>query len=119
MEETPKARLRQADRTAVVPTMILDDLIGPDHPARAAWEYVSALGLTPLPSVSRAADGAPGRNATDPRILPALWMWATSDGIGTARAADELCRTHNAQACGRGWMSLCGVSSGPAVFFRA
>jgi len=96
MEETPKPRLRQADRTAAVPAMVLDDLIGPDHPARAVWDYVSSLDLTPLLSAIRAVDGVPGRNATDPRILLALWMWATSDGIGTARAVDELCRTHNA-----------------------
>lgn len=95
MEETSKPRLRQADRTAILAEIALDELVGPDHPVRAVWDYVSALDLTPLLSLIRAVEGAPGRNATDPRILLALWMWATSDGVGTARAIDVLCREHS------------------------
>ena len=96
MEEKAKPRLRLADRTIRLPEIVLDKLVGPDHPARAVWDYVCALDLSPLLSAIRAVEGAPGRDATDPRLLVALWMWATSDGIGTARGIDELCREHGA-----------------------
>jgi transposase len=36
-----------------------------------------------------------GRPATDPRILLALWLYATVDGIGSARALDRLCVHHS------------------------
>jgi transposase len=89
-----RPRLREVDRSVVVPEAALDDLVDPDHPARALWDYVCALDLTPLLASVRAVEGVPGRNATDPRILLALWMWALTQGVGTARALDALCRDH-------------------------
>ena len=106
MEATRKPRLRQVDRSVVLPAVALDELVGPEHPVRAIWDYVGALDLTPLLSIIRAVEGAPGRNATDPRILVALWMWATSDGIGSARAVEKLCREHNAYRWLCGGVSL-------------
>jgi len=106
MDETRKPRLRQVDRTTVVPAIVLDKLVGPNHPVRAIWDYVSVIDLTPLLDTIRALEGVPGRNATDPKILLALWMWATSDGIGTARAVDLLCREHNAYRWLAGGVSL-------------
>ena len=43
-----------------------------------------------------------GRPATDPRVLLAVWLHATLEGIGSARAIDRLCRQHAAHR----W--LCG-----------
>jgi transposase len=40
----------------------------------------------------RAVEGHGGRNATDPRLLLALWMFATADGVGSARRLEALCQ---------------------------
>jgi Transposase domain (DUF772)/Transposase DDE domain len=35
-----------------------------------------------------------GRDATDPRLLVALWIYATIDGVGSARELERLCEKH-------------------------
>jgi transposase len=37
-----------------------------------------------------------GRPATDRRVVLAVWLYATMEGIGAARAIDRLCRPHAA-----------------------
>lgn len=44
----------------------------------------------------KAVEGVPGRDATDPRILLALWLYATIDGVGSARALERLTKQHDA-----------------------
>jgi transposase len=39
-------------------------------------------------------EGGAGRTAIDPRILLALWLYATLDGVGSARALAQLCADH-------------------------
>jgi len=80
----------------------LDQLLPPDHPVRHVWAFVEQRDLTALLAPIKAVVGAPGRDATDPRILAALWLQATLDGIASARALDDLCRTHLA------YQWLCG-----------
>jgi transposase len=89
-------RLRLADRGQRMTETTVEELIDAEHPARAIWEYVCALDLSPLLVTVKARQGRPGRNATDPRILLAVWMLATCEGIGTSRVLAELCRQHNA-----------------------
>ena len=50
----------------------------------------------------KAVDGHSGRAATDPKILLALWMYATLQGVGSARALERLCDEHVA------YQWLCG-----------
>jgi transposase len=106
VEARPKPRLRQVDRLRVIPPASIDELVGPDHPVRVIWDYVSTLDLTPLLVTIKAVEGVPGRNATDPRILLAVWMWAVCDGIGTARAVEALCREQAAYRWLAGGVSL-------------
>ena len=90
-------RLRTANRQQVVfRAAALDDLLPPDHPARTVWDYVEELDLSPLYRPIKAVDGRPGRPPIDPKILMALWLYATIDGVGSARQLDELCRHHAA-----------------------
>jgi len=88
-------RLRRPDRLQMRMQMSsLDALLGEDHQARVVWEYVEGLDLSCLYDAIRAVEGGPGRDPIDPRILMALWLYATLDGVGAAREVDRLCEDH-------------------------
>lgn len=70
----------------------LDQLVPKDHRVRAVWAYVDRLDLAPLYAKIRAVEGGVGRDAVDPKILLALWLFATIEGVGSARQLDELTR---------------------------
>lgn len=74
----------------------LESLLAADHPARIVWAFVEGLDLGPLYAEIKAVGDQPGRPAIDPRILMALWLTATLDGVGSARALDRLCGEHDA-----------------------
>src|SRR5947209_12998953 len=92
----PQPRLRTADRQLILPAMPLENLLDTDHQARLVWDFVVGLDLTPLEQLIRAVEGGPGAPATDPRILTAVWLYATLEGVGSARALGWLCVQHNA-----------------------
>jgi transposase len=88
-------RLRQADRQQVVMRAAsLDSLLPDEHRARVVWEYVQGVDLAPLYAGIRSVDGRAGRDATDPGILLALWLYATLEGVGSARQLARLCEEH-------------------------
>jgi transposase len=53
---------------------------------------VESLDLSELYQSIKAVDGHVGRNAIDPRLLFALWLFATLEGVSSARRIDELTR---------------------------
>ena len=57
----------------------LDDLIPSDHRARCIWTLIGALDLAPLYAEVRAREAYAGRPAIDPKILLALWTYATTE----------------------------------------
>jgi len=73
----------------------IESLIGEDHPARVIWAYVEGLELNELNDRIKARGDRPGHPATSPRLLLALWLYATSDGVGSARALERLCNSHD------------------------
>jgi len=88
-------RVRAPDRFQMRMEMSsLDALLPPDHQARVVWEYVEGLDLSCLYDSIRAVEGRPGRDSLDPRIPMALWLYATLDGVGSARELDRLCKDH-------------------------
>ena len=90
-----RPRLRQANRSQIVfRPLALDALLPEDHTARCVWQYVERLDLSSLYDSIAAVEGHAGRDSTDPRILMALWLFATVDGVGSARELDRLCREH-------------------------
>src|SRR3712207_2491504 len=98
-----KPRLRTAERRQVeLRAVSLDDLIAPDHRVRMVWSFVEGLDLSALHAAIKAVEGAPGHPPADPRILMALWLYATMDGVGSARALVRLCTEHIA------YQWLCG-----------
>jgi transposase len=69
----------------------LDQLLPADHRARVVWRYVESLDLSAFYEIIEAVEGGAGRDAVDPQILLALWMFATIEGISSARHLDRLC----------------------------
>jgi transposase len=76
--------------------MPLEDLLDGDHQARLVWDFCLGLDLTPLYDQVGSRVGGPGHPAIDPRICTALWLYATLEGVGSARALAWLCENHNA-----------------------
>jgi len=94
-EPVGRPRLRRAERHQVVmQAASLDSLLPEDHRARLVWEYVRGLDLSRLYEQVRAVEGRAGRDAIDPRIPMALWLYATLDGVGSARQLARLCEDH-------------------------
>jgi transposase len=90
-------RLQRPDRQQMrLCPMDLDGLIPEDHEARAIWAFVEKLDLSGLYASIRAVEGHAGRAPIDPRILVTLWLYATTAGVGSARALEELCERHQA-----------------------
>src|SRR4051812_17372120 len=88
-------RLRMAERRQVeLRAVTLDDLVPDDHRVRLVWRFVEELDLTALHATIKAIEGQPGHPPPDPRILVALWLFATIEGIGSAREVARLCREH-------------------------
>jgi len=90
-----QARMRSPIREQMEMRVVsLDDLLPPDHQARVVWDYVQRLDLSELHEKIKAVEGHAGRTPVDPAILLALWLYATLDGVGSARELDRLCREH-------------------------
>jgi transposase len=76
--------------------LALDWLLPEEHPARIVWDYVRQVDLQALYDRIAAVEGHAGRCAIDPRVLLALWLYATLDGVGSARELARLCEAHAA-----------------------
>jgi transposase len=91
----PEARVVEENRAQMrlVP-MDLESLLPPDHQARAVWTFVECLDLSEFYARIRSREGKAGRPATDPKIFLALWIYATLDGVGSARQIEHLSEYH-------------------------
>jgi transposase len=89
-------RLREPKRDQIeLRAVDLDSLIGEDDPVRVIWGYVEGVDLSELENRIKARGDRPGHPATSPRLLLALWLYATSQGVGSARALERLCNSHD------------------------
>ncbi len=52
----------------------------PEHPARSVWAFVERLDFSALYAEIGSVEVRAGRAAIDPRILMALWLYATATG---------------------------------------
>ena len=88
-------RLRKAERRQVsLRPLGLEDLLPADHRARFVWAFAERLDLSAPYGAIEAVEGGPGHPPADPRIPLALWLYATVEGVGSARELDRLCREH-------------------------
>lgn len=72
--------------------LCLDELIGEDHTARVLWDYVCSLDLSAFYAPFKAVTGNVGRKPVDPKILLTIWLYATLEGITSARRLAALCK---------------------------
>jgi transposase len=88
-----KPRLRLPIRDQIeMRSASLDDLLEADHPVRVVWASICTLNLKSWLGEIRAVEGHVGRDATDPRLLVALWVFATLKAVGSARELARLCQ---------------------------
>ena len=74
----------------------LDAALAEDHSARAIWGLLEKLDLSAFYGSIKATLDRPGRPTTDPKVLLALWLLGTVEGIGSARKLARLCQEHDA-----------------------
>jgi transposase len=86
-----EARVIRPDRAQTRWDFIdLEAMLPPDHRARVVWSFVESLELTELYDAIKSREGEAGRPAADPAVLLALWLYATVEGVGSARELDRL-----------------------------
>ncbi len=69
----------------------VERLIGEDHRARAIWTLVGRLDLQQFYDDIESSAEQGGRPAFDPQLLISLWVYAYSEGIGSAREVARRC----------------------------
>lgn len=101
-----KPRLQCAERDQIkFRACCWDDLLPDDHQARIVWQYTLNTDLSRLHNAIRAVEGRPGQPPIDPRILFALWLYATLRGIGSARELDRRCNPQTGEVA---FQWICG-----------
>jgi len=89
-----EARFIRPDRSQTRWDFIdVEALLPNDHRARVVWSFVTSLDLTPLYDAIKSREGEPGRPPSDPAVLMALWLYATIDGVGSAREIERLAQS--------------------------
>lgn len=87
---TPRLQRPERHQVHLIPSC-LDEVLPSDHPARDIWSYLDSIDVSALYTSIKAVEGAPGRPPIDPRLLLALWIFATTEAVGSARELAELC----------------------------
>lgn len=93
----PNPRVLKANREQLLMRPYdLDGLLSEEHPARLMWQFLERVSLKEFYREIRARGSDPGRPAIDPRILLCLWVFATSEAVGSARRIARLCERDDA-----------------------
>lgn len=69
----------------------LDSFLAEDHKARLIWAFLDRVDLFLFYRQVQAYLDGPGRPATSPKVLLTLWLYATTEQIGSARRLAGLC----------------------------
>jgi transposase len=92
-----KPRLREPERDQIEWRAVdIESLIGDDHLARMIWAFVEGLDVSELENRIKARGSKAGHPAITPKLMLALWIYATCQGVGSARALARLCESHDA-----------------------
>jgi transposase len=74
----------------IMAEIYVEELIDPNHKARAIWELVGKMDLSQFLEPLRTTVGDAGRAAWDPRLLVSLWVYAYSEAISSAREIERV-----------------------------
>ena len=89
-----EARVVRPDRRQLRWDMIdLEGLLPAGHRARLVWSFVESLDLSQLYDRVLSREGEAGRPAADPAVMLALWLYATIEGVGSARELERLAQS--------------------------
>ena len=75
-----------------------EDLLEVSHPARLIWNVLGMVPLGRFGADCMSVEGAAGRSLKSPRMLLTLWMYAISQGVGSAREIARLTRVNGRAA---------------------
>lgn len=91
------ARVLRPNRTQIeLRPSDLESLLPEGHRARLVWAYAEQADLSRIYAGIKALEGGSGRTPIAPEILLALWLYATIEGVGSARAIARLTQAHDA-----------------------
>jgi transposase len=86
-----KPKVKPIDRDqGLLRSVIVDELVAPDHKVRAIWDLTGQLDLSGLEAKIRSREGQAGRAAWDPRLLLSVWLYAYSEQVTSAREIEAL-----------------------------
>jgi transposase len=95
MNKSHNFKISEPCRTQIEMNLFsLDQLIAPDHKVRAIWDFVDQMDTRPCFMNINSFCGEPGRPASSPKVLFALWLYSILDGNSSARKLEELCKNH-------------------------
>ncbi len=83
-DESKRIRVEEPNR-AQVQWVVADDMLPPEHPARVLWEVTGSLDLSRFLVGAKVVHGGAGRGQLSPRMKLCLWLYAMTQGIGSAR----------------------------------
>jgi transposase len=96
-ERQPPPRVKEPNRKqGEFRFEIPEDALPPTHPARVLWNVVGTLDLGKFLVNAKAVAGKAGRSTLSPAMKLTLWLYAISQGIGSAREIARLVRTDDA-----------------------
>jgi transposase len=72
-------------RQGIIRFEMPEDTLAPDHRARLIWRVLETLDLSAFSAKAKAVQGRAGRNVLSTSMLLTLWLYAISNGIGSAR----------------------------------
>lgn len=88
--DTPRVVRPVRNQLALQP-FDLEAMVADEHPVRGIWELVERLDLSEYYDEIASRGSNAGRPATDPKVMLALWIFANSEGVGSARLLERLC----------------------------
>ena len=92
MSETKSPRVRTKEpfrRQGVIRFEMPEDTLPESHRARLLWRIVQTLDLSAFTAGAKAVEGRQGRALLSVHMLLTLWLYAISEGIGSAREIER------------------------------
>jgi len=77
-------------RQGVIRFEVPEAKLPPTHAARVLWDVIGRLDLTAFLDGVKAIEGTVGRKTLSPQMKLTLWLYAISNGVGSARESARL-----------------------------